>query len=153
MAILDLNRENLEFHKGRVQSLGSDSKRLWGEMEPVRICLHLRKSIEISLGDIEVKPIVPGFLGPILKFAFFEVFTKWPKARLKSPPEFTPETDKSFEEEQQLLLDSMDRFVNELEADPDRKTVSPLLGAQPISYWSHVHGVHNNHHYRQYGLV
>ncbi len=153
MAIQDLNRQNLDYHKQKIQSLTENSERQWGSLVPARVCLHIRTLVELSLGDGEVKVITPKLLHAPIKFVFFQALTTWPKGKLKAPAEFTPETSKPFAEEQALLLSSLDRFVTELEKDGSRKANSPILGPQPLTFWSHIHGVHNNHHYRQYGLV
>jgi hypothetical protein len=46
----------------------------------------------------------------------------------------------------------MNLFVDELERSPDKTGVNPGLGRIPLTKWSRVHGVHNDHHLRQFGV-
>ena len=63
-----------------------------------------------------------------------------------------PSPSSDFPAQQAEFIRLMERFVAEFETNPDRKTLSPLLGMITIRQWSRVHGVHNNHHLRQFGV-
>ena len=92
---------------------------------------------------------------PILRNLFYLVFnvwfTNWPKG-LKGPPFLTPEPEGSFVEEHALLVTRMEQFVDALEREPGRIAVNPSLGAIPLRTWSRAHGVHCDHHLRQFGV-
>ena len=77
--------------------------------------------------------------------------TTWPKGRFKSFDFQLPAPAGEFPRQQAELIRLMERFVAELEANPRRKTLSPLLGMITLKQWSRVHAVHNHHHLRQFG--
>lgn len=154
MAIHALSKVELSYHKGKLGELTPDSKRLWGEMNVTRMLCHLRTSIEQSIDpNAKVKIITPPIIRDVLGWLLFDVFTNWPKGKFKAPKELTPETNKDFAEEKRLLFDVMDRFAAAAEKDPDERHVSPVLGSITLKRWAHAHGVHLNHHYRQFGLL
>ena len=155
MAIRDLTKEHATFHKERVSALTPDTQRLWGEMEVSRMMRHLRVTIELSLDDPDgqVKVIAPPVIRTIVGWIFFDIFTTWPKGKLKSLPLFTPESVETFAEEQRMLLEAIERYGDRFEANPNEKRLHPLLGLVTLRRWAHAHGVHMNHHYRQFGLV
>lgn len=65
---------------------------------------------------------------------------------------FTPPPKGDFASEQGELIRRMNLFVDELERSPDKTGVNPGLGRIPLTKWSRVHGVHNDHHLRQFGV-
>ena len=153
MTIVPLDREHLEYHKAKVNALTPASRGLWGRMDVVHMVCHLSTSVALSVDDrggIDRSIPIVRTLG---RWLVFDTFTTWPKGRFKSSTQMIPEPEGSFEEEQRRLLDAFDRFVAEAQQNPGRKTVSPVLGPIPMQYWTHAHGVHLNHHYRQFGLV
>ena len=155
MPILDLNEKNLAYHSDRIRALGPDKARLWGKMTPSLMLCHLRRTIDISLDKVPGmgKPLVPKGLRWLLRLLFFEWFTTWPKGKIKAPDIVVPTTAGEFDEEKRLLLAAMEEFVREAAANPGRIGVNPGMGPVSLAYWRHVHGVHMNHHYRQFGLV
>lgn len=155
MALYDLTREHAAYHQGKVNELTPESQRRWGEMTVERMMRHLRRTIELSLDDPngELKRTVPPVIGPILGWLFFDVLTNWPKGRIKAPPALVTDAHGSFEEEKALLLKAIDEFAARCEAAPNAKQLHPLIGMITLRRWAHIHGVHMNHHYRQFGLV
>jgi len=153
MKIVPLDREHLEYHQAKANALRPESRALWGRMNVSQMICHLRTSLELSVDDREVVDRSIPIVRTVGRWLVFDTFTTWPKGRFKAPPEFTPQPKGSFEEERRVLLAAFDRFVEEAERDPGRKTISPVLGPTPMSYWTHAHGVHLHHHYRQFGLV
>lgn len=155
MAIHDLTTENLAFHRDRINSLKPQSQRQWGEMSVERMMRHLRRTIELTLDDPngEVKVVAPPIIRDIVGFVFFDVMTKWPKGFLKASPEFVQESAGPFGEEKEKLLAACDDFAKRCAANPDEKHIHPLTGDTPLKRIAHLHGVHMNHHYRQFGVV
>ncbi len=155
MAIHDLTSGNLPFHLNCLQSLAEDTDRHWGEMSPLRMIHHLRVAIELSLDDSEekIKPIVPPGLRTLVGWVFFDLMTKWPRGRLKALPQFIPEPAEEFDPEKRLLADAMETFTKRCEKDPEEEHVHPVMGAITLRRTAHAHGVHMNHHYRQFGLL
>jgi hypothetical protein len=156
MALPLLTTENLEYFQEKLNALSADTPRQWGELEATRMVHHLRFVAELSLGEAksdEIRDISWPVARTLMRWAFFHVITTWPKGKLKAPAYFTPESDDSFEDERQALLALLERFVDELETTPETRNLSPLFGRLTLTQWSRVHGVHFNHHFRQFGLV
>lgn len=152
MARRNLNRENLPGFIARVASLRVDTPRQWGKMDAAHMVQHLIFMTETSLGLRQVEDrSVPVFRVFIWWFAF-NWMTTWPKGKLKSFAFALPEPAGDFPAQQAALIRSMEDFVKALEAAPDRRALSPLLGMITIKQWSRVHGVHNDHHLRQFGV-
>jgi hypothetical protein len=153
MKIVPLDREHLEYHRAKVNALKPGSRGAWGTMDVVHMVCHLSTSVALSVDDRNVIDRSLPIIRTIGRWLVFDIFTTWPKGRFKAQAQFTPEPRGSLEEERRALLDAFDRFVAEAEKNPGRMTVSPVLGPITMRYWSHAHGVHLNHHYRQVGLV
>jgi oxepin-CoA hydrolase/3-oxo-5,6-dehydrosuberyl-CoA semialdehyde dehydrogenase len=152
MAAQNLNREMLPWFIERVAKLRADTPRQWGTMDAARMVQHLIFMTETSLGMHEV----PDRSTPIVRkmgwWLVFCLFTTWPKGRYKSFDFQMPAPAGEFPVQQAALIRLMECFVAELEATPERKTLSPLLGMITLKQWSRVHGVHNAHHLRQFGV-
>jgi hypothetical protein len=153
MTIIPLDREHLEHHKARIKALTPASRGLWGRMDVRHMVCHLRTSVALSVDDRGVIDRSIPIVRRLGRWLVFDTFTTWPKGRFKSSAQMIPEPEGSFEEEQRRLLNAFDTFVAEAAQNPGRKTVSPILGPTTMEYWTHAHGVHLNHHYRQFGLV
>jgi hypothetical protein len=147
-----LNREQLPEFIRRVAELRADSQRLWGTMDAGKMLAHLIFMMETSLGQHEVPDRSTPVVRTLGRLIVFELMTKWPKGKFKSYDFQMPADPGDFPKQQAALIRLMERFVNEAEADPDRKTLSPLLGKITLRQWSRVHAVHNNHHLRQFGV-
>ena len=152
MAKIDLNRSTLDDFAERVKSLDSESQRLWGEMDVVRMLRHLVFTVDMSLGNVEVESFTPKFARPLIYLLAFNWFTNWPKGKLKAPDWVCPDPEGDFLSERDLLLSRLGEFVDILETDPQRTGVNPGLGSIPMTRWSRVHGIHTDHHLRQFGV-
>ncbi len=152
MAKINLNRGTLDEFARRIASLQPDSQRRWGKMDAARMLRHLTFTTDMSLGTVDVKPFTAALVRPIIYLVFFNLFTNWPKGRIKAPDFVCPPAQGDFEFERGLLLARMREFVDALERDPARTTVNPGLGPCSMTKWSRVHGVHTDHHLRQFGV-
>jgi len=155
MAIPKIDKKNLPFYRARILALDETTPARWGGMNAAAMVSHLRAMVELSLGEIEVPVVVPPIIGRTLGLLFFYFFTRWPRGRKGSKPPIPalcPVPSLGFEEERQRLLAALDRFVARQESDPRAKTTNPLLGPITLEQWTHVHGVHFRHHYRQFGV-
>ena len=148
-----LTAENLARYKHRINRLQPESKPRWGRMDSITLVCHLRRALQISIGEVESPDrSLPG-LRKVILVLLFHVYTIWPPSRLRLPDYWLPPPEHSFLVEKDLLLKALDRFVETLEEEPDRMAVHTLLGPLMLRTWSHVHGVHFNHHFRQFRLV
>jgi hypothetical protein len=154
MAIPDLTSANREYFIERINRIQSADQRNWGALTPPRLMRHLTRCIEVSLGEgepVEDKSIP--VWRTIFRWLFFHVFTTWPGGKIKVPDDVTPETDATLEDERAQLIAIVDRFLDAVDQDPNRKSMSLAIGPVTLQYAAHIHGVHFNHHFRQYGVV
>ncbi|HNR29665.1 MAG TPA: DUF1569 domain-containing protein [Candidatus Hydrogenedentes bacterium] len=153
MAVRELTRETRPYFVERLQRIHSVEQRLWGTLSPEGLMRHLRTSVEISLGE---GPKTPGLSIPVvrtvLRALFFHWFTKWPGGWIKAPASFTPPADADLDQEREALLGVIDRFLDAVDADAEHLAPNMLLGPQPLGYYGRIHGVHFEHHFRQYGV-
>jgi hypothetical protein len=152
MAKPDLTRETLPEFAKRIETVDVEAERCWGTMEAPQMLRHLRGAFEISLGEIEVPDWSIPVVRTMVRLMFFEWFTTWPKGKIKAPAEFFPPVENEFEKERALLLATMARFLDEAEQNPGKKTLNPALGKVSLQYWAHIHGLHLDHHLRQFGV-
>jgi hypothetical protein len=140
MATYDLDRTTLAFFHERLSRLTAASPRQWGAMDVARMLRHLTFSFEMSLGE----QVVPDKTIPVVRELIFLLFFRW----------FTtwPAPEGPFDQERAAMVDRMWRFVDALEREPDKAAINPGLGAIPLAKWSRVHGVHLDHHLRQFGV-
>jgi hypothetical protein len=152
MEHLDLNSSTADAFVRRIEAITSPDQRRWGTLDPAPLMRHLTYVFEVSLNERPREKLfvpMPGFVAWQL---FFVWFTKWPEGKIKAPESFMPEGDGELEEERAHCIAALHRFLEALSIDPDQKGYSPLLGNIPLRRWARVHGVHLNHHLRQYGV-
>jgi hypothetical protein len=150
--MIHLNRQDLPIIKKRLNAIHSETQPKWGRMGPAKMIRHLRYMVEMSLDEFEV-PDRSNFLSrTLVKWLFFRVWTKWPKGRIKGPPELTPEPREAFEIERMKLIDKLDQFIAVLDKEPQKKTFHTFFGWIRLEEWSLIHGVHFSHHFRQFGV-
>lgn len=153
--IPDLTQRHLNYHRRKIQALTPDSQRLWGQMTPEQMMHHLRLTIESTLENNQdaVKPVAPPVIRSIVAFVFFDLFTSWPKGKLKATPNLIANSVGAFNDERSQLLDVCDAFAARCDANPGDRLVHPLTGRTTLKRMAHLHGVHMNHHYKQFGLL
>jgi len=161
MAEPAFTKSTFDDYKARLIKISADTDRQWGSMDATQMLRHLRFVFEASMGEVDTRgqaapgmgflAYIPGArqLGYLMAFKWF---TDWPKGKLKAPDEWMPAADNAYDEEEKLLLKKMNQFVAELEDTPEKRAFSPLLGDIPLTKWSVVHGVHMNHHLKQFGV-
>ena len=152
MKIYPLNRENLPIYEQRFQGLQPDSERFFGTMDTIQMLRHMRNFVEVSLGLVVVDDNSKLVWRHILYFLSVHVVTTWPGGRLKQPDFWTPPPEHDFDEERRLLIARLLQFVEKLESEPSTVAVCLDLGPMAMKRWSRVHGVHFNHHFRQFGV-
>lgn len=142
---------NRKYWEGRLEKLQPDSPRQYGVMTITEMLAHLRAGFEISLEEVEVRDKSIPVLRHLLREFVFRVLP-WPGGKVKTMEEFLRRPEKDFDGEKQLLLDIMGRFLEAVQIEPDRKTVSPFLGPTTLRYWQRIHGKHLNHHLTQFSV-
>jgi hypothetical protein len=147
-----VTKYSIERHIRTIDRLHEDSERAFGTLDATGMLRHLRFVYEMSIGEQEIEDDSKPIIRTLLWIFAFNVFTEWPGGKIKGPPSLTPVPEHSFDEERVLLVEAMRRFVTKLETDPDEEHVNPGLGPISITKWSHLHGVHSHHHYKQFDL-
>lgn len=151
MAWQHLNRQTLSAFEGRIEALRPGQPPRWGRMTPTQMLAHLHRTLLVSLGEVEVPDRSNWLTRTIGRWLVFHVLP-WPKGRAKSPPEYVAEPAGDFVFERDRLVEAMHRFVEAAETEPERRERSPLLGPMTLRYWRRVHGIHFDHHLRQFGV-
>lgn len=152
MARMDLTNATRDTFIARIEGIQDLSQRQWGKMEPDQLFRHLTYMFEMSLGEQEPKKIFMPMPHLVVWYLFFEWFTNWPKGKIDAPPAFFPEPEGDLHSERAACIAGLQRFLQALEDTPERTGFSPLLGHIPLRKWARVHGVHLDHHLRQYGV-
>ena len=152
MAFVMMKRDTAGRITDRLKKIGPDTQRLWGKMQPVEIIAHLRRNVEISLGEVPVKDASVPVVRTLLRWFIFHLAPTWPKGKIKAPPIFLAAPEGDFASEREKLLQSIDRFVEAEGREPSRIVLNPFLGPLPLSYWARIHGKHFDHHLRQFGV-
>ena len=147
-----LSRETLDTVLDRFKALKHDSRPRWGKLSPAALARHIRYAVEISLGEAVEEDRSTFLSRHFLRILFLHIVTRWPGGAIKAPLSWTPEPSDDFRLEMKLMTDALKRFTDAADRDPNRTTVSPLMGPLKLSYWKRVHGVHIAHHFRQFGL-
>lgn len=152
MARVDLNKDTSDDFVARLKAIASSEQRHWGRMTPEALMRHLTYMLQLSLGEVRAEKVFLPVPSVVLWYLCFEWFTTWPKGKLKAPPSFLPDGNENLEEARARCLAAMDRFTEALESNPESTAFTPLLGHIPLTKWARVHGVHMDHHLRQFGV-
>ena len=102
MIMPSLTAPHLTVFRDRIRGLAPDTKPRWGRMDAMLMIRHLRRALEISMGEIEVPDrSIPG-LRSIIRVLFFYVFTIWPPSRARLPKDWLPPAEHTFAVEKDL---------------------------------------------------
>ncbi|MDX1971139.1 MAG: hypothetical protein SFY68_01270 [Candidatus Sumerlaeia bacterium] len=154
MCLPDLTTKNIETYKSKLDQLRPETKGKWGTLDATRMLHHLRVVLEVALEERTLPP-VKGFLPKLARFGLFRkiIFALPMPKNVKAPDELTPPTVGSFEEEKAKLLETMNRFASEADANPQRKTSDPMFGPVALKERTHMQAIHITHHFKQFGLM
>lgn len=151
----DLDASALPDLRRRLSTLRADTPARWGRMDASAMLRHLRASIGMSLGEVEVPRLVPNWIGAPVGWLFTHVLTRWPRSLGgRNPPvaSLHPEPAReSFEELRTALVSALATFVEARRAEPQRHTLHPVFGDLTLERWGRVHALHLEHHLRQFG--
>ena len=145
-----LNTRTEPDYADRLRTLSADTPPQWGRMSATQMVAHLRRTVAISLGEHAVPDHSNVFTRTVARWIAFHLMGRWPRGVIKAPPEYTAEPAGDFEDERRALFEAIQRFTVAAEREPDRTGLSPLFGPMPLRYWQRVHGMHFEHHLRQF---
>lgn len=139
---------HIERLQRRVESIPLSRSPQWGSKNAAEMFAHLRRSLELALGDYPE----PDRSTWITRLAGRVMFTAlpWPKT-LTSPNYFHPDAGEG-EHERRRLIDAMHEFAHQVDRNPDRVVASPLFGPLALTTWAKWQGRHLEHHLRQFGV-
>ncbi len=143
-----LNKDTIERFQRRVESIPLNRRPIWGGMDATHMFAHLRRSLELAMGDYP-EPDHSNWVTRIIGKIYFSSLS-WPRG-MKSPGYFFPEVMEG-EPERRLLLENMQKFVREVHESPNRTVASPRFGPMTMTRWSKVQGRHFEHHLRQFDV-
>jgi hypothetical protein len=153
MSKLFLTRESVPYHRNCLENLSQETPRTFGTLDAHGMMCHLIFTMQMSLGEVEVEDKSKPILRNIVRKVAFEWVTTWPGGKIKAPIDVTPKPTHEFNEDRERLFGYFDLFLDALDERPDEKTINPGLGPTTIRYWSRIHGRHNSHHFRQFGIA
>ncbi len=140
---------NLEM-VGRIGSLTSDTKPLWGKMRVAQMLAHCQKPLHVALGEKNLKGGLMAFL--FGKIAKKQLLKDTPfKKNLPTAPAFIVKSEKNFSEEKNKQADMVQRFGKN---DPEEiaKRPHPFFGKLTAEEWNLLQYKHLDHHLRQFGV-
>jgi len=146
-----LTAPNCAAFTSRVNAVKPDSQRQFGSLDSRAMLCHLRRALEISLGEVEIPDSSNVLTRTIVRYMAFHV-VPWPKGRIKAPSAFTPAPENAFEAERELLHQAIERFIKTVEREPNKVVCHPVFGPMTMTYWCRVHGKHFDHHLKQFGV-
>lgn len=152
MKAVFLRSDTLPHMKERLLGLQPDTTPLWGRRKPIEMVAHLRRNVEVALGEIDVKDGSTLLSRTFLRWYVFNSGVPWAKGKIHAPKVMSPPPEGTFEEERARLFDTMERFIATVEKEPQRRTVHPFFGPVKLPYWSRMLGMHIDYHLTQFGV-
>ena len=152
MAKIYLNGETLPAFRERIEKLTEESERQFGTMNVPAMMRHMRNVMETALGETSYPKQLPEFIGKTVFFFSTQVITNWPKGKIKAPEFWTPHPREDFQEERDLWLASVEKFVEKVENEPQLVVRNPFFGRLTMKQWSLMNGIHMDHHLMQFNV-
>jgi hypothetical protein len=152
MRAVFLKAETLSHMEQRLLRLQPDTRPLWGRRKPIEMVAHLRRNVEVALGEVDVQDGSTLVSRTFLRWYVFSSGVPWAKGKIHAPKVMSPPPQGSFEEERQRLVEIMARFAQTARSEPQRRAVHPFFGPVKVSYWSRMLGMHIDYHLTQFGV-
>lgn len=132
----------------RIEKFTPQNPKKWGKMTHSQALTHLRKVLEIAVGDGTLKVTLVGKLfGPFIKKVVLS--PKPYKHGLPTGKAYIVTEDGDFEKEKQLLLTTFDKFIALGEKGMQGKA-HPLFGKLTAYEWGFSQWKHLDHHLKQF---
>lgn len=150
MKLTPLTTESIPDYCMRIALIRGTDERRWGTMTPEAMLRHLRRTLEMSLGEVAVED--GSNILTRTRFVQWVSLDLLPLPRgLKAPAVFTPPPHGDVDVERDLLVEWLNRFVERHAKFPEERHPSPLFGPLSLRQWSRFHGKHFEHHLQQFG--
>lgn len=151
MPVMEVTQANKAYFIGRIKALKPEATARWGRMTPAEMLAHLRRMLEISLGEVAVADASTLLTRTVGRWLTING-RDFPKGKMKAPPEAVPTDVADFETEVKRLQEAMERFMSARDNAPDLLEPHPHLGMMKMVQWSKFHGKHMDHHFSQFGV-
>lgn len=149
---MKLSAGSLPRFRERLLAVTPDARPGWGRMTPAPLMAHLRRTVELSLGEIEAEDVSNVLTRTLVKWIAFRTPLPWPRGKIRATPVFLPAPEGDLDAERDRLLAAIDRFLVAAAATPSARRLHPLFGSLRLSFWRRVHGRHFDHHLRQFAV-
>jgi len=147
-----LTRETWPEFRARIESLTANAPRKFGSMDAHQMLRHMRNVHETALEEVSYPDHYIPVVSKAILFLSTRVMKTWPHGKIKAPDFWTPQVDGSFDEEREKLIACVERFLDRLDAQPDKIVRNPFFGNMSLRAWSLLNGIHFHHHLRQFGV-
>lgn len=135
----------------RLARIRPDSPARWGRMTAPQMVHHLTDSARMALAELQVRPVVAGIRGVLIKRLALYVPLRWPAGRIQTVPEFdhliNPVVCGDFADEVADLTQLTERMAASATLCP----IHPFFGAMSRRDWMRWAYLHTDHHLRQFG--
>jgi hypothetical protein len=135
--------------RGRLRSLQSDDRALWGKMSARQMVRHLGCSCEVALGERTVAP-VKGLPPVVIKWLALRSGLPW-KKNFQTTPELQAaireDSDAGFDDLVDEAIEKTERLASEKRCAPRH----PIFGPMTEADWMRWGYLHADHHLRQFG--
>jgi oxepin-CoA hydrolase / 3-oxo-5,6-dehydrosuberyl-CoA semialdehyde dehydrogenase len=146
-----LTRESLDYFKERLDTLADDATPQWGVLIPRDMVKHVRTSMLLSMGQVEAPDLSSLFSRTVIKIGLLYLSKKIPQ-NSKGHSSLSCSSEASLHDERAALYEQMECFLGMVEDHPDRKSRHPYFGLLSMNEWAILHGIHLDHHLRQFGV-
>lgn len=150
MKLPPLTKATSVVYKQEISKITQTSKGEWGTLSAHGVLCHLRAAVQASLGEIEV-PSNSSFIKRLPFLRKFILLFPLPK-NIKAPEVLSPAPSGTFEQDRELLFQTLDRFAARGDAEPNAKFDHLVFGPMPLREWANMHAIHTAHHLKQFGI-
>lgn len=143
---------DLETFLVKLDALSADKSPEWGSMNAQQMVEHLSNSIDVSIGKIAVKLVIPeDMLAKSVEYLHSE--KPFPKGfKIEYAPENPPLRNESLDDAIDELSIKWIEFEEYYEGNPTAQHVQPVYGMLDYQGWLRLHSKHFTHHFAQFGL-
>lgn len=132
----------------RFAKLTPDRTPQWGQMDAVRMVVHVTDGVRMAMGEIECAPKKGPFKLPVIK-QLIMFYLPWPKGA-PTAPELLARVPKQWTNEIELFRDAMDRFG--MKNVDGAWPMHPAFGSVNGREWGRLMYRHLDHHLTQFNV-
>lgn len=145
---------NIENIKSKLQTLDLNAEPEFGTMTPQHMIEHLILTVKLSYGRIKIPHFEPTEKQLQQKKTLLYELDEFPKG-IRAPGlgnNLLPLRFQSLKEANNELLESLEKYKEHFEEQPNSTPIHPRFGVLNKSEWDLFHTKHFKHHFSQFGL-